>query len=118
MLVPFWTNIGHVPLAVVIVINVILFAGIFSRIIPSQALISAIPEPSKRGAFNAISASLQQFAGGVSAAIAGLVISQAPTGSLIHFDWLGYLVMAIAVVTIFLMYFLHKQIPEPVIRPS
>jgi predicted MFS family arabinose efflux permease len=118
ILVPIWTNIGHVPLAIVIVINVILFAGIFSRIIPSQALISAIPEPSKRGAFNAISASLQQFAGGVSAAIAGLVISQAPTGSLIHFDWLGYLVMAIAVVTIFLMYFLHKQVPEPVIRPS
>lgn len=118
ILVPIWTNIGHVPLATVIVINVTLFAGIFSRIIPSQALISAIPEPSKRGAFNAISASLQQFAGGVSAAIAGLVISQAPNGSLIHFDWLGYLVMSIAVVTIFLMYFLHRQVPEPALRPS
>lgn len=113
ILVPVWTNIGHVPLAWVIVINVVLFVGIFSRIIPSQALITAIPEPARRGAFNAISASLQQFAGGVSAAIAGLLIIQAPNGSLIHFDWLGYLVMAIAVVTIILMYFLHRQVPEP-----
>ncbi len=40
ILVPVWTNIGHVPLALVIVINVTLFVGIFSRIIPSQALIS------------------------------------------------------------------------------
>src|ERR1700733_1695757 len=71
IMVPIWTHIGHVPLATVIVINVILFAGIFSRMIPSQALISAIPEPAKRGAFNAVSASLQQFAGGVSASVAG-----------------------------------------------
>ena len=62
--------------ATVIVINVLLFIGIFSRMIPSQALMSAIPEVTKRGAFNAINASLQQFAGGISAAIAGAVIVQ------------------------------------------
>jgi Na+/melibiose symporter-like transporter len=113
MMVPIWTNIGHVPLVWVIVVNVILFAGIFSRMIPSQALISAIPEPTKRGAFNAISASLQQFAGGVSSAVAGLVIVQMPNGALGHFNWLGYIVMAIALVSLVLMYFLHKQVPEP-----
>src|ERR1700733_14064206 len=71
IMVALWTNIGHVSLATVIVINVILFAGIFSRMIPAQALMSAIPEPAKRGAFNSVSASLQQFAGGVSASVAG-----------------------------------------------
>src|SRR5258707_12413692 len=98
-MVPVWTNIGHVPLAAVIVINVILFAGIFSRMIPAQALISAIPEAAKRGAFNAVSASLQQFAGGVSAAVAGWLIVQRPNGSLAHFDWLGYVVMAISLLS-------------------
>ena len=39
-----------VPLITVIAINVLMFLGIFSRIIPSQALLSAIPEVSKRGA--------------------------------------------------------------------
>jgi predicted MFS family arabinose efflux permease len=112
IMVPIWTNIGHVPLTAVIVVNVILFAGIFSRIIPSQALISAIPDPTKRGAFNAISASLQQFAGGISAAVAGLVIVQLPKGALVHFDWLGYIVMTIALVSLALMYFVHKQVPE------
>jgi predicted MFS family arabinose efflux permease len=116
VLVPIWTNMGHVPLAVVILVNVVLFAGIFSRMIPSQALISAIPEPAKRGAFNAVSASLQQLAGGVSAAIAGVVIVQTPTGALEHFDWLGYIVMAITLVSLALMYFVHKQVPEPALR--
>jgi predicted MFS family arabinose efflux permease len=116
VMVPVWTNIGHVPLAWVIVINVVLFAGIFSRIIPSQALISAIPDPTKRGAFNAISASLQQFAGGVSAAVAGLVIVQLPNGALEHFNWLGIIVVTIAMVSVVLMYFLHKQVPEQASR--
>jgi len=116
IMVPLWTNIGHVPLATVIVINVILFAGIFSRMIPSQALISAIPEPAKRGAFNSVSASLQQFAGGVSASLAGWLIVQRPDGSLAHFDWVGYVVMAIALVAFALMYRVHKQVPEPAPR--
>jgi predicted MFS family arabinose efflux permease len=110
---PIWTNIGHVSLASVILVNVILFAGIFSRMIPSQALISAIPEPARRGAFNAISASLQQFAGEMSAVVASLVIAQGPGGVLVHFNWLGYIVMAIAIVSLALMYSVHRQVPEP-----
>jgi predicted MFS family arabinose efflux permease len=112
IMVPIWTQIGHVPLATVIVINVILFAGIFSRMIPAQALISAIPEPAKRGAFNAVSASLQQFAGGLSAAVAGWLIIQRANGPLAHFDWLGYVVMAITLVSLALMYQVHQQVPE------
>jgi len=112
VMVAIWTNLGREPLAVVVVVNVVLFIGIFSRMIPSQALISAIPEMTKRGAFNAINSSLQQFAGGVSSAIAGAVIVQATDGSLRHFNWLGYIVMAIALVSLTLMYFVHKQVPE------
>jgi predicted MFS family arabinose efflux permease len=114
VMVPLWTNVGHVSLATVIVINVVLFAGIFSRMIPSQALISAIPEPTKRGAFNSVSASLQQFAGGLSAAVAGSLIVLRPDGSLTHFNWLGYLVMTIALVTFALMFRVHRQVPEAV----
>jgi predicted MFS family arabinose efflux permease len=116
IMVQIWTHIGHVPLATVIVINVMLFAGIFSRMIPSQALISAISEPATRGAFNAVSASLQQFTGGVSASVAGWLIIQRPDGSLAHFDWLGYVVMAIALVTLALMYRVHKQVLEAASR--
>ena len=112
LMVAIWTNLGHVSLFTVILVNVLMFVGIFSRVIPSQALISAIPEVSKRGAFNAVSASLQQFAGGVSAAIAGAVIAVAPDGTLLHFNWLGVIVMAVALLSMLLMYYVHKAVPE------
>ena len=113
VMVAVWTNLGHVSLWVVIIVNVLLFIGIFSRMIPSQALMTAIPEITKRGAFNAVSASLQQVAGGVSATVAGAVILEMPGGALAHFDWLGYIVMGVALVSLVLMYFVHKQVPEP-----
>jgi len=112
VMVAVWTNLGHVSLTVVIIVNVLLFIGIFSRMIPSQALMSAIPEVTKRGAFNAVSASLQQVAGGVSAAVAGAVLVE-HGGVLEHFNWLGYIVMGVASVSLLLMYFVHKQVPEP-----
>ena len=113
LMVVVWTNLGPVPLAVVIVVNVLLFIGIFSRMIPAQALFTAIPDVTKRGAFNAVSASLQQFAGGVSSAIAGAVIVEATDGGpLQHFNWLGDIVIAISLLSVVLMYFVHRQVPE------
>ncbi|MBA2588814.1 MAG: MFS transporter [Alphaproteobacteria bacterium] len=111
IMVAVWTSLGHVPLWMVIVVNVLLFAGIFSRMIPAQALVSAIPALTQRGSFNAISASLQQLAGGVSAAVAGVVIAQGPGGALLHFNWLGYIVMTTTLTSLALMYFVHRQVP-------
>ncbi|HKD46922.1 MAG TPA: MFS transporter [Rhizomicrobium sp.] len=112
VMVAIWTNLGRSSLATVIAVNVLLFLGIFSRMVPAQALLSAVPDVTKRGAFNAINASLQQFSGGISAAIAGAVIVQQPGGPLKHFNWLGYIVMAVSLVALVLMYFLHKTVPE------
>jgi predicted MFS family arabinose efflux permease len=107
-----WTHLGPVPLWMVIVVNVLLFVSIFSRIIPSQALISAIPEPSKRGAFNAVNSSLQQFSGGLAAALAGLVVVQGADGRLQHFDVVGYIVIAAALMALYFMFQVHRQVPE------
>jgi predicted MFS family arabinose efflux permease len=116
IMVAYWTNLGPAGIVTVVVVNVLMFIGIFSRMIPSQALVSAIPEVTKRGAFNAVSASLQQFAGGISSAVAGALIVALPGGRLGHFNWLGYVVMGVALVSATLMYFVHKQVPEPAPR--
>jgi predicted MFS family arabinose efflux permease len=107
-----YTHLGHVPLFALIVINVVLFVGIFSRMIPSRALMSAIPEVSKRGSFNAVSASLQQVSGGVASIIAGAVVTQTQAGDLQGFDRLGYIVVATTLLSIGLMYFIQKAVAE------
>ena len=43
IMVLIYTHLGHVSLVTAIIVNVLMFVGIFSRMIPSQALISAIP---------------------------------------------------------------------------
>ena len=113
IMVAVWTNLTSAGLVTVVIVNVLMFIGIFSRMIPSSALMSAIPEVTKRGAFNAVSASLQQFAGGVSSALAGAIIIALPDGRLGHFNWLGFAVMGVATVSATLMYFVHKQVHEP-----
>ena len=116
IMVAIWTNLGLVSLATVIAINVLMFVGIFSRMIPSQALMSAIPEVTKRGSFNAISASMQQFAGAIASMAAGLIVAQGSNGQIEHFNRLGYIVMTTALVTLVLMYFIHRAVPERLAR--
>ncbi len=117
IMVVVWTHMGPTSLAIVIVVNVLLFVSIFSRMIPSQALISAIPEPSRRGAFNAVNVSLQQFSGGLASALAGLVVLRGVDGTLQRFDWVGYIVIATSLLALLFMYFVHRRVPEAIPEP-
>jgi predicted MFS family arabinose efflux permease len=110
VMVLIYTHLGQVTLTVAITVNVLMFIGIFSRMIPSQALISAIPAPHQRGSFSAISASLQQLSGGLGSVFAAAIITQNADGSLQHFDRLGYIVVGTAVVALTAMYFVQKQV--------
>jgi predicted MFS family arabinose efflux permease len=110
VMVLIYTHLGHVGLTTVIIVNVLMFVGIFSRMIPSQALISAIPIPSQRGSFSAISASLQQLSGGLGSVLAAAIIAQNADGSLRHFDRLGYIVVATSILSLIAMYFVQKSV--------
>lgn len=112
IMVLIYTHLGHVSLVTAITINVLMFIGIFSRMIPSQALISAIPDQSQRGSFSAVSASLQQLSGGLGSVLAAAIISQQPDGSLLHFDRIGYVVVTTTIITLVAMYFVQKAVAE------
>lgn len=112
VMVLIYTHLGHVSLVTAIIVNVLMFVGIFSRMIPSQALISAIPDPSQRGAFSAVSASLQQLSGGLGSVFAAAIISQQSDGSLLHFERIGYVVVTTTIITLVAMYFVQKSVAE------
>jgi len=114
VMVLIYTHLGAVTLTVAIIVNVLMFVGTFSRMIPSQALISAIPAPDQRGSFSAVSASLQQLSGGLGSVFAGAIIAQNADGSLRHFDRLGYVVVAASLVALLAMYFVQRQVASKV----
>jgi predicted MFS family arabinose efflux permease len=105
-----YCNLGATPLIGVMAINIVLFAAITMRMISSQALTSAVPDLSDRGAFMAVNNSVAQFAGGVAATIAGLIVVQTPSGALERYDTLGYVVATAMALGIGLMYPIHKLV--------
>lgn len=113
IMVVVYTNLGITPMAWVVVVNAVMFIGIFSRMIPSQALMSAIPSPDRRGAFMAVGSSLQQLAGGIASLVAGLIVAEGIDGKLEHFDTLGYIMVGTALLTTYMMYKIHRSVPEP-----
>ncbi|MGA8705630.1 MAG: MFS transporter [Steroidobacteraceae bacterium] len=110
LMVTTYTHLGVSPLALIIVISVMLFVGVSSRMITASALMSAVPYPADRGSYMAISSSLQQFAGGVAAAVAGLIVVQSNDGHLLHFDVVGYLLTATTLMCLGMMYLIQRRI--------
>jgi predicted MFS family arabinose efflux permease len=100
-----YTNMPVVPLWEVVVINMVMFMGIMSRIIPATALTMSIPDMKDRGAFMSVNSSLQQMAGGIAALFAGVIVTQKDkTSPLEHYGTLGLVVSTIIVISIFLIY--------------
>lgn len=105
-----YTNLGETPIALVILVSVLMFAGITSRMISASALMSAIPDPAHRGSFMSVSSSLQQISGGFAAALAGMIVVQNGAGPLQNFDVLGYVVVGATGITVILMYFVNRYV--------
>jgi len=103
-------NLGITPIWAVMMVNVLLFVGISARMISVSALISAVPDLNDRGAFMSIYSSLQQFAGGIASALAGLIVVQTSSGKLERYGLLGDVVVTAMIITLALMYSVHKMV--------
>lgn len=106
-----YTHLSNAVLWVVIAFNVLMMIGITGRMVPSTALVTGVPELRDRGAFMSINASLQQIAGGIAAAFAGMiVVQQTKTSPLEHYDIVGYIVAGITLISIWLMWRVNKMV--------
>lgn len=105
-----YCNLGPTPIWVVAGLNIIMFAGISARMISSQALVSAVPDQADRGAFMSLNSATQQISGGIASYIAGMIVVQASSGKLLHYDTLGYVVAVSIVITIVLIGFVNQNV--------
>jgi predicted MFS family arabinose efflux permease len=109
VMVGIYTNLGVTPFAIVAIVNVLMMMGVMGRMVPSTALVTAIPDMQDRGAFMSINSSLQQIAGGIAAAFAGTIVIQKDKFSpLEHYGTLGIIIVCISIISIILMYRVDK----------
>jgi predicted MFS family arabinose efflux permease len=104
VMVIIYTHLSNVALPWVILVNAVLFVGIFSRLIPFQALVAGVPAPTHRGAFNAVSSAIQQLSGGFASLLAGYIVVIGADGRLQHFEVVGYCLVATTVVAGYLVW--------------
>jgi predicted MFS family arabinose efflux permease len=116
VMVLIYTHLGPVSVPMLIVVNAVMFVGIFSRMIPFQALMSTVPVITQRGSFNAISASIQQLSGGVASVIAGHIVTLGADGKLQNFDVVGYVIVGTSLVALALLWRLRAAQQSFVVR--
>jgi predicted MFS family arabinose efflux permease len=105
-----YTALGTSPLWLVIVANSLFALIVSGRMSSTMAIISAMPASHERGAYMAISSSMQQLAGGLASLIAGLIIVQAPSGKIEHYNTLGLIIVGTMVVTMIQMFNVNRII--------
>ena len=87
--------------------------GIMSRMVPATALNSAVADKADRGAYMSINSSLQQFAGGLAALFAGVIVEQpSQNAPILHFDILGYIMLGIFIWCLYLMHRVSRMVKQ------
>ena len=111
VIIVIYTNLTPVSFLLIITLNILMMTAIMSRIVPAMALVSALPKMQDRGAFMSINSSLQQIAGGVAAAVGGMIVVQkTKTSPLQHYDTLGYVIVVIIILNIIQLYRVSNMI--------
>jgi predicted MFS family arabinose efflux permease len=110
VMVVVYTHLGHTPMVLMMLVSSLMFIGITARMISASALMSAVPEPADRGAFMSVMASVQSAAGGVGAAVAGLIVVQKQSGALERYDLLGYVVCGAMLVVVVMMRSINRMV--------
>ncbi|TAF75011.1 MAG: MFS transporter [Bacteroidetes bacterium] len=97
------TNLPQMPVALALVITSIFFIVIGGRVIPATATATSAVEPQQRGSFMAFNASVQQLGSGVAAFLAGAIVVKNSNGLYEHFNYVGYVAIAINILSIFVI---------------
>lgn len=96
------THLVPVPWWLVLINATAFFILVPGRMIPGMAMVTAAALPQVRGTFMSLSASVQMLTSGFASLIAGLIITRTPAGQVEHFNVVGYIAAACALLSIWL----------------
>ena len=94
------THLPVLPTWIVLTVTTLFMVIVSSRMIPAMALMTSATIPQYRGGFMSINSSVQQFAAGLAAFVAGQMIAMGPNGHMYHYGWVGYLSAVAALASI------------------
>jgi MFS transporter, DHA1 family, inner membrane transport protein len=96
------TNMPSIPFYYVLVVMGFWFTFSTGRNIPAQAMITTVVNPAERGQFMSFNSSFQQLFTGMASIIAGFIVVKDAGGKIFHYNWVGYLSVAVIFSTVFI----------------
>jgi len=87
---------GPLPLWHILMNAALFFIFASGRFVPAQATISLAVPSARRGAYMSLVSCSRDLASGVTAAIAGSILTRSPSGAMLHFDRLGLLAITLS----------------------
>lgn len=75
------------------------------RGVTAGAMVTSVVEPAHRGSFQSFNSSIQQLGTGLASLVAGVMVTKnGENGTLLHYDWVGYLSIVVLATCIYLGY--------------
>jgi MFS transporter, DHA1 family, inner membrane transport protein len=96
------TNLPAIPFSLVIVLFVLWFTVATSRGVTAQAMISNVVHADQRGSFMSFNSSVQQLGTAIASFVSGFVVIKDTAGKLHHYEWLGYISIAVLLLALML----------------
>lgn len=104
------TNMPALPFSIVLSFFGIWFALATGRAVTSQTMVSNVTGAANRGSFMSLNSSIQHLGTGVAALVSGYIVSEDTQRKLLHYEWVGYLSVAVLLIGLLLGYYLFKGV--------
>ncbi|RFU44685.1 MFS transporter [Paraburkholderia sp. DHOC27] len=96
----FVTHLPTIPFAAMVLFFPFFMVAMSGRMVPMQALLTTVPEPSRRGAFLSANSALQALGMGCGAWLGGLMLSNTASGQIAGYGTVGWVSVALAMLAV------------------
>ncbi|HJW51908.1 MAG TPA: MFS transporter [Burkholderiaceae bacterium] len=88
------THAPVLPLFGVLILTTLFFVFVSGRLVPAMAIVTSAARPGARGAFMTLNSAIMQTGSGIAATLSGAIVQRGANGTLLHYNWVGYLAAA------------------------
>jgi DHA1 family inner membrane transport protein len=97
----FITHLPQIPFWLLVILFPFFMIAMTGRMVPLQALLITVPRPAVRGAFLSANSSFLALGNGCGAWVGGLLLSNAPDGTIAGYGNIGFVAVALALFVFF-----------------
>jgi predicted MFS family arabinose efflux permease len=94
------TNLDTASIALALCVTSSFFVVASGRNVPATTMVTSVVRPESRGSFMSVRTSINQMAMGLSSFVAGLIVQENTDGSLVDYEYVGYIAIVMSLLAV------------------